>query len=194
MMIGFAMSAAPAAMDAALYAYAGIRLRPLWSALRPLAPEVALPSLSLGASSSGRGVCGQRGGGGARRARDAVAVRRRAYRQVIEILDWCRYLQPYLDPRMEQIAEEHADAVGLTGERRDAAVDAARIASALDTAKAAPYPVAVSAADSPPLPRRDPGPSRGAQVRMLVAIARAFTRSPVVLRTRQDYRASLDRP
>ncbi|WP_051022175.1 MAB_1171c family putative transporter [Nocardia pneumoniae] len=83
------------------------RLRPLWLALREVAPELAHTSL---------------------RRPDA---RDRVYRRVIEIRDWLLRLQPHLSAEATAVAERLATELAVPERTRAAAIEAARIAAAL---------------------------------------------------------------
>lgn len=84
------------------------RLRPLWLALREVAPELAHTS-----------------------ARRRPASRDRVYRRVIEIRDWLLRLQPHLSAEATAVAERLATELAVPERTRAAAIEAARIAAAL---------------------------------------------------------------
>lgn len=84
------------------------RLRPLWTALQPVAPELAQSPLTR-----------------------RPASRDQLYRRVIEIRDWLLRLQPHLSAAATATAERLAEDLAIPAEQRTAAVEAARIAAAL---------------------------------------------------------------
>lgn len=90
------------------------RLRPLWETLHEALPDIALaaPDRPAGPSLPG-------------------GISERLYRRVIAIRDGLLALQPYRDPADTREHRDQADAAGLTGRRRAAAIEAADIHAAL---------------------------------------------------------------
>ncbi|MGX1809450.1 MAB_1171c family putative transporter [Nocardia sp. NPDC055321] len=128
------------------------RLRPLWTALRTAAPEVARAAPET------------------RRApRDLV------YRRVIEIRDALLLLQPHLTARDTALAERVADRLGVRERDRAAAVEAARIAVALRA-----YEAGAVAVDGGESFRRPDRPTFLGELGWLVAVSTAYRSSPVV--------------
>jgi hypothetical protein len=183
-MVGYGISAVPKVLDGLLQARSLPRVRLLWVALRPLAPDLELGwGQPRPESSDVRAPLRMWAS-----LRTLLSVRQRNYRRVIEVRDWLNRLRSYLDPRVEQIAQRHAEAIGLDGEQRDAAVEAARIAAALRAWRADQRPRVLEVGTW-----REPGPSRVAQLRMMVAIANAFAApSPVVSATLDEMDAQRD--
>jgi hypothetical protein len=112
------------------------------------------------------------------------------YRQVIEIRDGQVALRPYVDPAATARAAELAGAAGLADAELRAVVAAAAIASGI-AAKADGRPARASAAVDPAL---DPaaGPTAGdgdaglaVEITWLRAVARSYTRSPIVRAVRR---------
>jgi ABC-type multidrug transport system fused ATPase/permease subunit len=85
------------------------RLRPLWEALHEALPDIALitPDYPRG------------------------EISERLYHRVVAILDGLLALQPYRDPADTREHGDQANAMGLTGQRRAAAIEAADIHAAL---------------------------------------------------------------
>jgi hypothetical protein len=94
------------------------RLRPLWLALYRVNPEIALdpPKPRLV------------------ELLDLRDLDLRLYRQVVEIRDGRLALREYLDPRVAAEAKAAARRSGLTGQKLDAAVEAATLAAAIEAA------------------------------------------------------------
>ncbi|WP_158886273.1 MAB_1171c family putative transporter [Amycolatopsis anabasis] len=163
MMVGYGISAAPKLLDRAIEVRTLRSIHRLWRILRAVAPNVEL-SIRHAAR---------------RPLANRLSVRERAYRRAIEILDWLNRLSPHLDPRVQQIAQRHADAARLRGIARDAAVEAARITVALHAWETQQEPRTSRGGEW-----HTPGPTTGEQLRMLAAIAEAYLApSPVVTAT-----------
>lgn len=139
----------PNALTAARRARALPRLRPLWSALCEAAPE-----LSASAPPGG-------------------AAKDRVYRRVIEIRDALLILQPRLTPEMTTRAVEFADALRIPASRREAAIEAARIAQTLHVGRSA-------AVDHGESFHRPEIPSFQGELTWLLAVSRAYHSSPIV--------------
>jgi hypothetical protein len=90
------------------------RLRPLWEILHEALPNLALATPDWPSSPSMPGE-----------------IAEQLYRRVITIRDGLLALQPYRDPSDTREHSDLADAAGLTGRRRAAAVEAADIRAAL---------------------------------------------------------------
>lgn len=136
------------------------RLYPLWLALCRATPEIALvpPESQL---------------------RDALAVRDlgfRLYRRVVEIRDGCLALRPYRDPRVETLARELCEQLGLPTRDAEAAVEAVGLVAAIEM-KRANRRVGV---DSPIQPRSlQDGADLDGEVAALESVARYFGHSPI---------------
>ncbi|MEU8262969.1 MAB_1171c family putative transporter [Micromonospora sp. NPDC048999] len=137
------------------------RLEPLWRDL-----IAALPELELDESLR----------------RTLTAVRDIDYaltRRVAEIRDARLALRPYLDGRVTALAEQFADEVELTADRRQAAVEAGQLACALHARRA-------GLATALPQPTDDmhrPSGGYAGEIAWLTLVASAYTRSLVVAQT-----------
>jgi hypothetical protein len=90
------------------------RLRPLWEILHEALPDIALATPDCPPTPSLPGE-----------------ISERLYWRVIAIRDGLLALQPYRDPADTRAHRDQADAAGLTGRRRAAAIEAADIRAAL---------------------------------------------------------------
>jgi hypothetical protein len=147
------------------------RLRPLWSAIHGVLPEIALLPTPDG-------------------PRELAAFARdpslRRVRMTVEILDGYASVRPWMSEQVFTEAQRTAQEMGLVGDQLDVAVEAAVIAAAL-TVRRRGWPAAEDAVGVPMLPTgpRTPdqvdGNNSGAaeQVTWLTQVARAY-RSPVV--------------
>lgn len=135
------------------------QLRPLWSELTDAVPGVRLPA-----------------GPGRWRPGD------RLHRRVIEIYDARLALRPYIGEHVSDEARRQAQDTGLTGDDLTAAVEAARIRAGL-SAMATGVPPTHVERPAPPDPTQD----EEAEIRQLIRVARAFTRSrPVAVPTAES--------
>ncbi|QLY30188.1 MAB_1171c family putative transporter [Nocardia huaxiensis] len=155
MLIGYLCPAAiPSMIRTYEHARALPRLRPLLSALREAIPEIA--ETTAGTPRVGRD---------------------RVYRSVIEIRDALLILQPQLTAEVTAAAELLATELGVTGEKRAATVEAARIAAAVRAHRAGG-----GATGSGERFREPEHPSFEGELRWLVAVAAAY---PAVLAAKQ---------
>ncbi|MCU1641779.1 MAG: hypothetical protein JWN03_2054 [Nocardia sp.] len=153
MLIGYLCpSLLPQAMAGVQRIRAYPRLYPLWSALSAAAPEVTRTAPSA------RGV-----------SRD------RLYRRVIEIRDALLLLQTHLSPEITARAEQVADELNIPAGEREAALEAARIAYALDSHRNGSTPI-----DRGETFRRPARPTFMGEITWLVAVSTAYHRSPIV--------------
>lgn len=147
------------------------RLRPLWTAIHEVVPEIALLPAPRGPRGVGAFV------------RDASL---RRVRMTVEILDGYASLRPWMSGRVFAQARRLAHEAGLVGDRRTATAEAAVIAAAL-AVRGRGRPAPGDADDVPMLPAGPPtadqvdGSHAGAvaQVSWLIQVARAY-RSPAV--------------
>ncbi|MEV6065103.1 MAB_1171c family putative transporter [Nocardia sp. NPDC052001] len=152
MLLGYLCpSLLPQAMAAVQRARALPRLRPLWLALRAAAPEVAAAAPVT-----------------RRAARD------RLYRRVIEIRDGLLLLQPHLSPEITARAIEIVDGMHVRSADREAAVEAARIALALDAFGRGDTPI-----DRGEIFRRPAKPTFLGEITWLGAVSEAYRKYPV---------------
>ncbi|MFF2557521.1 MAB_1171c family putative transporter [Nocardia sp. NPDC058058] len=152
MLLGYLCpSLLPQAMAAVQRTRALPRLRPLWLALRTAAPEVAEAAPV------------------ARRA-----ARDRLYRRVIEIRDGLLLLQPHLSPEITARAIEIVDGMPGRIADREAAVEAARIALALEAFGRGDTPV-----DRGEIFRRPAKPTFLGEITWLGAVSDAYRKYPV---------------
>lgn len=98
-------------------AYQCCRLRPFWAALTGAHPEILLETPARRFAYNLGCIF----------AREHQAL----YRRTTEIRDVYLSLRPWMDARVQSAAERHADAAGLSGRRRAAAVEAAVVKAAL---------------------------------------------------------------
>jgi hypothetical protein len=134
------------------------RIYPLWLALCRATPEIALdPPRSPVAD-----------------ALTAGNLRFRLYRRVIEVWDGRLALRPFLDPGVADLAHRLACGAGLSGERRQAVVEAASLAAAVE-AKAQGWRAPADASFEAP-----GGTSLDGEVDWLEKVALAYARSTVV--------------
>ncbi|WP_144127052.1 MAB_1171c family putative transporter [Catellatospora sichuanensis] len=98
-------------------AYQCCRLRPFWAALTGAHPEILLETPAKRFAYNIGCIF----------AREHQAL----YRRTTEIRDVYLSLRPWMDAQAQSAAEHHADAVGLSGRRRAAAVEAAVVKAAL---------------------------------------------------------------
>ncbi|WP_067824067.1 MAB_1171c family putative transporter [Nocardia inohanensis] len=150
MLIGYLCpSLIPQAVGVAYRVRALPRLHPLWSDLRAAAPELS----------------------------DAAPVTRRptrdrVYRRVIEIRDTLLLLQPHLTPEITARAELLAAELDIPAADRPAAIEAARIAAALQAHRSG-----APAVDLGETFRHPPQPTVQGELTWLVAVATAYHRS-----------------
>jgi len=100
-------------------------------------------------------------------------------RRVAEIRDGRLALRQYMDLRVTEIAERAAEQAGLSGNERQAAVEAAHLACALRMHRAAVVAELPHPADN----LHRPAGGYAGEVAWLVLVADAYTRSPVVAKT-----------
>jgi hypothetical protein len=151
MLLGYLTpSVVPALLGTASRARAHRRLRPLWAALREIAPEMVAAATN--------------------RSRH----RNRLYRRVIEIRDWMLRLRPYLPNDTDDIAARLADSLEVPPSHRGAAIEAARIAVAL-RARRDNRP-----ALQPDNFREPEQPTLAGELAWLAAVAQAYVASPLV--------------
>jgi hypothetical protein len=147
------------------------RLRPFWSAIHTVLPEIALLPTPTGV----RGV--------ATLARDASL---RRVRMTVEILDGYASLRPWMSEQILTQAHRAGRESGLVDEQLAAFSEAAVVAGAL-TARRSGQPPATDADGVPMLPTSVPGDTHAsgndggapAQVIWLIQVSRAY-RSPMV--------------
>ncbi|MEU7673532.1 MAB_1171c family putative transporter [Micromonospora taraxaci] len=137
------------------------RLEPLWRDLVAAFPELELdPTL--------------------RRRRAAVRDTDYALtRRVAEIRDGRLALRPYMDVRVTALAEQFAKQAGLTAEERQAAVEAAHLACAMQRHRAGQ----MAAAPQPTDELHRPEGGYAGEVAWLTLVTNAYAGSPVVLQT-----------
>jgi len=142
------------------------QLHPLWNALYRAMPEIA-----LNPPNRPERIFGFR----------AVDARRRLYRRVIEINDGLHQLQPYIEPTVRDAIHSQACTIESNPDRAAAIGDAGAIAIALSRLAAGVVP----STDTFPAATAKVPPDIGSEVARLVAISRAYARSPVVHRALQ---------
>ncbi len=164
MLMGYASpSVIPRAIVSLGHMRARYRLGPLWTALCQAVPEVVQ-------------VTSPRG----RRP-----VRERVYRQLIEIHDALVVLQPYLTPEINTRAADLATQLRIRAGRRAAAIEAARIAGALEALRSGVRP------PGPGMRFSDPEtPDLVGELAWYSDVALAFRRSPLVPAMLADLRDS----
>ncbi|WP_340683365.1 MAB_1171c family putative transporter [Amycolatopsis coloradensis] len=140
------------------------RIEPLWAALREAVPGIALDP--------GPGMPG--------------GVEFALYRRVIEIRDGHLALRPYFDPDVPPVAEAEAREAKIPEARIAATIEAAALAAALVAAEAgrryAPDDVPATYLDEPDI---------ATEAAWLVEVTRAWRRSIVVGRIREQARETL---
>jgi hypothetical protein len=110
--------------------------------------------------------------------RPVVALRDLDYaltRRMVEIRDGWIAVRPYTDQRVAVLAGEHADRCGLTGDDREAAIEAAQFAAGI-RAKTLGAPAARPEWSE----RRSPDGGYNGELAWLVRVAHAYAHSPVV--------------
>ncbi|MBC3192747.1 hypothetical protein H7X46_16910 [Pseudonocardia sp. C8] len=135
-------------------------LRPLWRALCDALPQIALTSP---------------GAVDGRVPRYAASLR--LYRRTVEVRDGALLLEPYRSPGDTREHRLRAARAGLSGERADAAVEAADLATALDR-----YRGAATLPDGPPPDRQAPDPGADdtrAEAQRLARVSAAFARREI---------------
>lgn len=137
------------------------RLEPLWRDLVD-----ALPELELDASLRRRL--------GAVRDIDYALTRRAA-----EIRDGCLALRPYMDVRVTELADQHAERAGLTGDERRATIEAAHLACALRAHQRG----LVAALPLPPDGLHRPSDGYAGEIAWLTLVSSTYARSLVVAQT-----------
>ncbi|HEY8532694.1 MAG TPA: MAB_1171c family putative transporter [Micromonospora sp.] len=116
-----------------------------------------------------------------------VALRELDYaltRRMVEIRDgWIR-VRPYIDHRVIDLARKHTDRIGLTGDEREATVEAAQYAAGIRAKAAGTLAATPTTADL-----RNPEGGYEGELAWLTRVARAYARSPVVAATLADISA-----
>lgn len=116
--------------------------------------------------------------------RPTVALRELDYaltRRMVEIRDgWIR-VRPYIDHRVVALASKHTDRIGLTGDEREAALEAAQYAAGIRARASGVLAAVPTTADL-----RNPEGGYEGELSWLTRVARAYARSPVVSATLAD--------
>jgi hypothetical protein len=133
------------------------RLRPLWTVMYEVAPQISLMPEPTGLAAL-------------RQARD------RLVRVTVEILDGYALLGPWMDAQVEQTARAQASARGLTGADADAAVEAQVLLAAADVHRRGVPAGPDDDPARPVLPHRDAAADTdaSAEVAWLIRVARAL--------------------
>jgi hypothetical protein len=153
MLIGFLCpSLIPQVNKAVMRTWALYRLRPLWSDLGDALPNITRTTPTMRRS-----------------------IRARLYRRVIEIRDALLMLQPHLCPETTTRAEQLATTLRITSSKRDAAIEAARIAAALHAHRNGSAVIDRGEVFGQPDQHSFTG-----EVRWLAAVATAYRTSPLV--------------
>jgi Family of unknown function (DUF6545) len=153
MLIGFLCpSLIPQINEAVKRTWALYRLRPLWSDLGDALPDITRTTPTMRRS-----------------------IRARLYRRVIEIRDALLILQPHLCPETTTRAEQLATTLRITSSKRDAAIEAARIAAALHA-----HRNGSATTDRGEIFGQPDQLSFTGEVRWLAAVATAYRTSPLV--------------
>jgi hypothetical protein len=153
MLIGFPCpSLIPQVNEAVMRRWALYRLRPLWSDLGDALPDITRTTPKMRRS-----------------------IRARLYRRVIEIRDALLILQPHLCPETTTRAEQLATTLRITSSKRDAAIEAARIAVALHA-----HRNGSATTDRGGVFGQPDQLSFTGEVRWLAAVATAYRTSPLV--------------
>jgi hypothetical protein len=152
------------ALHARLSGYRSYRqLYPLWKALYRANPEIALlrPRSALA---------------------DALTIRDldfRLYRRVVEIRDGTLALRPYFDSRVIEQARELSRTAELSDDERQATIEAASIAAALQ-ARMYDQPARVGTSPASPSFESLGGTDVASEAEVLVRMARCYRHSPIV--------------